>query len=76
KKMESNYFLQPILKYCSSCHSNKSADLLDTSKKTCLLCLNCLNEGYKRKHEEQYMDNIYNKQEKAIELEQVEDIIY
>ncbi|CAG8751883.1 23741_t:CDS:1, partial [Racocetra persica] len=52
--MESNYFLQPILKYCSSCHSNKSADLFETNKKSCSLCLNRLNEGYKRKREEQY----------------------
>ncbi|CAG8690538.1 31696_t:CDS:2, partial [Racocetra persica] len=66
----------PILKYCSSCYFNKSTDLFETNKKSCLLCLNRLNEGYKRKREEQYVDDIYDMQEKAIEPEEVEDIVY
>ncbi|CAG8843899.1 28795_t:CDS:1, partial [Racocetra persica] len=66
----------PILKYCSSCHSNKSANLFEANKKSCLLYLNWLNEGYKRKREEQYVDDIYDMQKKVIESEKVKDIVY
>ncbi|CAG8552239.1 9773_t:CDS:2 [Dentiscutata heterogama] len=73
---EFNYVSQFDPKYCSTCHSEKPADFFESGNKTCSLCLSRLNERHKRKREEQDMDNVNNMQEKAVELEKIEDVVY